>query len=91
MPLRAGSSKIPRFLAFLGLFFRVLGFGWYVGPYNWGVGPILGIAFRAFFSWIFDGVVIVVVVVVVVIVVVVVVIVVVVVQNIRKYTEKIYR
>ena len=27
VPLRAGSSKIPRFLAFLGLFFRVLGFG----------------------------------------------------------------
>ena len=50
MPLRAGSSKIPRFLAFLGLFFRVLGFGWYVGPYHWGVGPILGIPFRAFFS-----------------------------------------
>ena len=50
VPLRAGSSKIPRFLAFLGLFFRVLGFGWYVGPYHWGVGPILGIPFRAFFS-----------------------------------------
>ena len=49
VPLRAGSSKIPRFLVFLGLFFRVLGFGWYVGPYHWGVGPILGIPFRAFF------------------------------------------
>ena len=22
---------------------------WYVGPYHWGVGPILGIPFRAFF------------------------------------------
>ena len=50
VPLRAGSSKIPRSFVFLGLFLRVLGFGWYVGPYHWGVGPILGIPFRAFFS-----------------------------------------
>ena len=44
-----GFFENPIISVFWGSVFRVLGFGWYVGPYHWGVGPILGMVFREFF------------------------------------------
>ena len=44
-----GFFENPSILVVFGLWFSEF-WGRYVGPYHWGVGPILGIPFRAFFS-----------------------------------------